>query len=612
MADGEVKIKIGADSADMINTLRKLGILEADVTKGAAEGGKAMEQAWKSVVTEGVLASRQLERMQGQLDRLRERAGKGGIFGGGWASFVTGLNQARELIGSIASAAVQLGRALWENAVKPAMEFEDSLRRVAALNGGGADGAAAAGRVDAVANAWQDYSTQGNNEFSARVEQAQRAGLSLEQAMRAVQSAFVAAQGHQETADAILQQILQAEAAGQTTERAIKFFERQGLDIRAGLAEQFNVTREEVAGLLKDGEVGVEDLLGALQRLTGEGSRAWESFQESLASTSAEVRRAENDWGDALKAMGTQLLPGVAEAMREVSRLVRELGPEFSSVGKVLTDVLLVALEKAVRFVDSVLDGVRYMYDFVTEGGDAAAAKWEARQEARDDARWEQDAAERRRAREAEFQGGAQGRVEDPETAAARAARQEAARAEKAAAAAREQAARNEIKLWEAADQRRYSWVMKSGRVMDVDSELTRTRGLLDAVKGKLAADEAAGKTELTDERMAALQRMTALGERMTALEGRREKLVSGHLAEMMKRQLDAQAATAVKEVVGMKSSTVNSSLAAIGGGGGSFRGLESVQLQETKKQTATLGQLQQVATSILRVMPRQLGAVLS
>ena len=47
-------------------------------------------------------------------------------------------------------------------------------------------------------------------------------------------------------------------------------------------------------------------------------------------------------------------------------------------------------------------------------------------------------------------------------------------------------------------------------------------------------------------------------------------------------------------------------------GGGGSFRGLESVQLQETKKQTATLGQLQQVATSILRVMPRQLGAVLS
>lgn len=612
MADGEVKIKIGADSADMINTLRKLGILEADVTKGAAEGGKAMEQAWKSVVTEGVLASRQLERMQGQMDKLRERVGKGGLFGGGWASFVTGLNQARELMGSLVSGAVRLGQALWEQAVKPAMELEDALRRVSALNGGGAAGADAGARAGAVANAWQDFSTQGNNEFLARVEQAQRAGLGMEQAMRAVQTTFIAAQGHQETADAMLQQILQAEANGAVAERAIKFFERQGLDVRAAIAEQFSTTREEVGGLLQEGAVGVDDLLGALQRLTGEGSRAWASFQESLASTSAEVRRAENDWGDALKGLGTSLLPAVAESMREVSRLVRELGPEFESVGKTLTSVVLTALEKAVKFVDSVLDGVRYLWDYVTEGGETASANWEARQEARDDDRWEQEVEERRRAREAEFAGGAGGRVADPEDDAARAARQAAAKAEREAAVVREQAAKNEVKLWESADQRRYQWTMRAGRVMDVDSELARTRELMAGVRGALAADAAAGKTALTDERMGQLQRVVALQDRLDALEGRREKLVGGHLAALVKRQLDVDAASAVREVIGTRSGTVSSSLAAIGGGGRSFRSLESVQLQETKKQTATLGQLQQIATSILRVMPRQVGAVLS
>lgn len=612
MADGEVKIKIGADSADIVSQLKRLGVLEGDVTKGASESGAAMQKAWAAVVTEGVLARREMERMQGEFAKLKEASSGGGFLGGGLAAFVTGLNQAKELVGSIVSGAVQIGRALYEHAVKPAMELEDAMMRVAALNGGGAEGAAAAQRVDAVANAWQDYSTQGNNEFTQRVEEAQRAGLGMEQAMRAVQSTFIAAQGNQQTADAMLQQILQAAANGSVTERAIKYFERQGLDIRTAIAEQFSTTRDEVSGLLKDGVVGVDDMLGALQRLTGEGTRSWASFQESLGTASAAVRRAENDWGDALKGLGTELLPVVVEAMQEASAAIRGMGPDLKEVGGVLTRVLLVALREAVSFVSDMVDAVRYMWDWINEDHETADRNLAARVKAR-----VEEGAARQAARNEEARAAQMGikpespRVADPEDAAARQARQAAARAEKEAADAQEQSARNTVKLLEEADRKRYEWVMHAGRLVDITKEIGDTTKELAALRGKVEGEVREGKTLLTDSRMGDLQRITALEERAAALDGRRIKVLSQRLAQSAKMQIDAQNAQAIKEVIGTKSGLVTSSLGAIGGGGNNFRALENVQLQETKKQTATLNQLQQTAAGILRVMPKQFVSVL-
>lgn len=607
MADGEIKIKMNADAAGIIATLRKIGVLEGEVGKGGKAAGAAMEEAWKGVITEGVLAARQTEKLREELDRLREKA-RGGFMGGGWASFVTGLNQAKELMGSIVSGAVQIGRALYEHAIKPAMELEDALTRVSALNGGGAQGAAAAGRMDAVANAWQDFSTQGNNEFSARVEQAMRAGLDMEQAMRAVQSTFVAAQGNQQTADAMLSKILEVEANGAVTERAIKTFERQGLDLRSALAEQFGVTREEVSGLLTSGEVGVQDLLGALQRLTSEGTRAWSSFQESLDTTSAEVRRAQNDWGDALKGLGTEMLPVVVEAMKQISTLARKLGPEFRVLGETLSKTVLTVLETAVSFITSALEKMRYFVNLITLGKDKA----------------DQYSEETAAMRDAERAGGAgkeenfayvpppTGRIADPEDDTARRARQQAAREEKAAAKAMEEHAKNTVALLEESDRKQYEWVMRAGRYVDVNKAASENAAALGALRGKVSQETAEGKTLVTNERLADLRQIAQLEERAAALEVRRTKLLSQRMAVMAKGLIDAEAGKLGGTWVGEKSSVTRSSMAQIGGGGNSFLSLQSVQLQQVKQQTATLKQLEELSRSILKVIPRELaGAVL-
>lgn len=607
MADGEIKIKMNADAAGIIATLRKIGALEGEVGKGGRAAGAAMEEAWKGVITEGVLAARQTEKLREQLDRLREKA-SGGFMGGGWASFVTGLNQAKELMGSIVSGAVQIGRALYEHAIKPAMELEDALTRVSALNGGGAQGAAAAGRMDAVANAWQDFSTQGNNEFSARVEQAMRAGLDMEQAMRAVQSTFIAAQGHQQTADAMLSKILEVEASGAVTERAIKTFERQGLDMRAALAEQFGVTREEVSGLLSSGEVGVQDLLGALQRLTSEGTRAWSSFQESLDTTSAEVRRAQNDWSDALKGLGTEMLPAVVEAMKQISSLVRKLGPEFRVLGETLSNTVLFVLEKAVSFITSALEKMRYLVNLVTLGKEKA------------DQYYDETAA----MRDAERAGGSgeeenfayvpppTGRIADPEDDTARRARQQATREERVASKEMEEHAKNTVALLEESDRKRYEWVMRAGRYMDVNKAAGENAAALGALREKVAKEQAAGKTLVTNERLGDLRQIAQLEERAAALEGRRTKLLSQRMAVMAKGLIDAEAGKLGGTWVGEKSSVTRSSMAQIGGGGNSFLSLQSVQLQQTKQQTATLKQLEELSRNILKVIPRSVaGAIL-
>lgn len=607
MADGEIRIKLNADGAGIVATLRKIGLLEGEVGKGGKAAGAAMEEAWKGVITEGVLAARQTEKLRAELDRLRERTG-GGFLGHGWASFVTGLNQARELIGSIVSGAMQVGSALYEHAIKPAMELEDALVRVAALSGGGEGGRAAAGRLDAVANAWQDFSTQGNNEFSARVERAMRAGMDMEAAMRAVQSAFVAAQGNQETADALLQKVLEVEASGQLTERAIKFFERQGLDLRAALAEQFGATREEVSGLLKDGSVGVEDLLGALQRLTGEGTRAWTSFQESLGTASAAVRRAENDWSDALKGMGTELLPVVVEAMQKASAAIREMGPDLREVGRLLTDVVLSAVEGVVSLLAQAADLWREL-TWNTEG----------------EIKNERDREQERRRREFEENARAQkaalarmavdetpARVADTETAQARAERQAAERAARESARLSEEADRNLWRSIEEGERRRHDWLMHYGRLSDVESGADLNSQKLDLARQQLDLDKRISGGLLSDAVMKDLDRIQQLEERATALEKRQTDILSKRLAAIAHGRIMEEAARLPQtRITGFQTTMTRSSLSQVGGGGNAFMSLQSVQLQQERQQTATLKQLEDVSRQILRLMPRNLASAI-
>lgn len=606
MADGNISIKISADALGVVDSLKKIGVLAGDAGKAGQSAGSAMETAWRGVITEGVLATRQVERLRAQLDQLKGATRVKGFesFGG----MITAFNAGIQAVSTLTAGVQALGRALWESAIKPAMELEDSLQRVAALSGGGDAGMARAREMDAVANAWQDTSTQGNNEFSARVEQAMRAGLQMQDAMRAVQATFVAAQGKQATADAMLQQIIAAAAKGETTERAITFFERQGLDIKTAIADYTGVARDAVEDMAKSGAIQVNDLLGALQAMTSRGTAAWDSFQASLSTTSAEVRRAENDWGDMLKAIGTELLPVVAQSMREISAAVRSLAPELRDAANILSRSMLAALKEAVSFVTDMVDAAKYFYTWAMRGQDAADADMRDTIAARDhERRAARDrAAEFARSSESAEPGGRIQASETPEAARARHARAAQLRAE-------EESAKNLLELARRRADAEQQRILRSGTAQEVQAA---ARDLSAAIADLLRQDQALAAKNgglMSNERMDVQRQLDKLRTQQQGLTKRGQDLQVAGLAKILQQRMQQEGKKLQQGgIVSERSTVTRSSLAAIGGGGGSFTSLQSVQLQQVKQQTASLKQLEDIARKMLNIMPREYVATLA
>lgn len=314
-----MKIKIAADSRQAQAGLRATASAAADAAEEvknldqAASGGelerimkehRAAFDAEAAAIRKTNQALRERARVEKEISRL-EAANAGNSLGNQLADAARGA-----LVAAPAAAAAGMMGLMAEASQRgAAWEQAESRLRVTA----GAD-------ANDVSNAVERISGSYGADATALLGQAARltkAGLSSEQAVKAIESAVVAARGDVAQVEGLLDIMAESATRGTLEEDLMGRMEENGIELRRVLMEQFNMTKEEFDSALSAGKIDVSSYFDVIDKLTGKGTAAQRAAEEAANSTAGLISRVGSEWDSIMRNFGELLNEGLVKPLAE-------------------------------------------------------------------------------------------------------------------------------------------------------------------------------------------------------------------------------------------------------------------------------------------------------
>lgn len=187
------------------------------------------------------------------------------------------------------------------------------------------------GRVN---SAVESLSTQYGQDATGLAKQADRlmrAGLDSGRAVKALESAVIAARGDVGQMEGLLDAIAEAATRGYLEEDLLGKMDENGIALRNALQEHLNMTKEQLDAALSAGKIDVASYFDVIDQLTGKGTAAQKAAEDALKTTGGQMKSMISEWDSLLRNFGQLLneglivkfLPEIQEAagfMRELMR----------------------------------------------------------------------------------------------------------------------------------------------------------------------------------------------------------------------------------------------------------------------------------------------------
>ena len=171
-----------------------------------------------------------------------------------------------------------------------------------------------------VSNAVERISGSYGADATALLGQAARltkAGLSSEQAVKAIESAVVAARGDVAQVEALLDIMAESATRGTLEEDLMGRMEENGIELRRVLMEQFNMTKEEFDAALSAGKIDVSSYFDVIDKLTGKGTAAQRAAEEAANSTAGLISRVGSELDSIMRNAGETLNEKLVKPLAE-------------------------------------------------------------------------------------------------------------------------------------------------------------------------------------------------------------------------------------------------------------------------------------------------------
>lgn len=325
----EIRFKIKGDYSGATQAIES-------VRQGLNAVGRGADKANEELAGGGEKSTRTWKRVGAELDRAgaaARRAGKAakqvapsGDALSRWSKLGNVMSGVGAALNTAAASAQQVAGFIARNVLEPAMRLEKTKVQLAAVAGGGEEGAAAA---DEVVDRLRGFAGAGGLETEPLLEQvrlATAAGLEYRKAIELVERAWIAAAGREQFASNTVETFVEAMAsAGESYAPFVDSLKKTGTDLRPIIAEMTGWDLSTVQEELDKGRVSVDTLLGALRRATDDGTAAAEAFAAMSDTAAAKLQRAKIALEESLLPVAEVLLPKVTRALGDFSEMLDAL-----------------------------------------------------------------------------------------------------------------------------------------------------------------------------------------------------------------------------------------------------------------------------------------------
>ena len=280
------------------------------------EQAKAVEQqaaAFRKAAKEAKQLQ-QLERDRAKLADLRARNSVGSLL----------LGMGRTAMASLPMAAAAAAGAFVVDSSMRGSSWEEQQARLRVSAGDDF------GRVN---SAVESLSTQYGQDATGLAKQADRlmrAGLDSGQAVKALESAVIAARGDVGQMEGLLDAIAEASTRGYLEEDLLGKMDENGIALRTALQEHLNMTKEELDTALSAGKIDVSSYFAVIDELTGKGTDAQKAAEDAAKTTGGLMKTLAREWDSLQRNFGHLINEGLAAPLeRNVLPLLQKAAGFF-------------------------------------------------------------------------------------------------------------------------------------------------------------------------------------------------------------------------------------------------------------------------------------------
>jgi tape measure domain-containing protein len=170
------------------------------------------------------------------------------------------------------------------------------------------------------------------DKFQGSVSTIQGLSLSIEDQGRAIQLASSLTESYKGKIDKVTNAFANALSTGKVTQGTLNQLTGQGIPIQQALADKYNVSRDAILQMAKDGKISVQDLIDTLVKVGNEGIKSSTSQQKAFDAAYTSIEEAGNRLATTL----TTVFGGTAEDIN-------------NTLNKVLVDTL--------NYISDLIDG---------------------------------------------------------------------------------------------------------------------------------------------------------------------------------------------------------------------------------------------------------------
>ena len=182
----------------------------------------------------------------------------------------------------------------------------------------------------------ESLSTQYGQDATGLAKQADRlmrSGMDSESAVKAIESAVIAARGDVEQMEGLLDALAEASTRGYLEEDLLGKMDEQGIALRTALQEHLNMSKEELDTALSAGKIDVESYFAVIDKLTGKGTAAQKAAEDATKTTGGLFKTIASEWDSLLRNFGQLINEGlvaplarfVLPALQKAAGFFREL-----------------------------------------------------------------------------------------------------------------------------------------------------------------------------------------------------------------------------------------------------------------------------------------------
>lgn len=314
----ELKFKISANSSSAVAAFEKIGVAakkSKNDVKDISKAGPVAKQ-WHEADKAVAAYARRLDDASKKQKNLTRETSK-------WRkALTTGLK-----IGGVALAGTA---AVGGFAMRAAAERQAAVGRL----GGTLGDASAAQTIGRGLASWGSKNAADPNELLKHVDRLVKAGISADDAVSAVKSAVVAASGDVSKLEGILEPLTEFASKGFIEEQILDKFGELGVDLRAGLQEQLNMSREQLDSAVSSHAVTADAAIAAMARLTAEGTKLHDAHEASLSGMAGTVATVGAQLKETQIAFGDGLGKGFASAFKAIGEDFESAADSFSDVAE--------------------------------------------------------------------------------------------------------------------------------------------------------------------------------------------------------------------------------------------------------------------------------------